>query len=145
MVSYFLSGGEIVSGLSASMQNYIKAIYELSSGGAGVRSCDIAEKVGVTKASVCNAIKNLERQNFVYRDIHRLVYLTKSGAIQAEILLDKSAIIQRFLCEVLGIDKKVANADACAIETIISQDTLCALCQFINRQCGGCYMKSENG
>ncbi len=132
--------------LSPSMHNYIKAIYELSSGGVGVRGCDIAEKVGVSKASACTAVKNLERKGFVYRDDHRLVYLSKEGEIQKEVYLNKSEIIHRFLRNVLDLDHAVANTDARAMENIISLDTLCALCCFTNRiDCctKACGIKSE--
>lgn len=46
--------------LTFSMQNYTKAVYELSSGNEGARVVDIADRLGVTKASVCVAIKILQ-------------------------------------------------------------------------------------
>ena len=124
------------------MQNYIKAIYELSSGGGGVRCCDIAEKTGVSKASVCNAMKNLECKGFVYRDANRLVYLSKEGSIQRELYLNKAAIIRRFLCDILLIDRAIADSDAYAMESVISLDTLCALCRFTNQCKENCRIKS---
>ena len=77
------------------MQNDIKAIYDLSSDGEGVRFCDIAEKVDVSKASVCNAMKNLEGKGLVRRDIHGLAYLSNEVSIQRELHLNKFAIISR--------------------------------------------------
>jgi len=61
-----------VKNLSVSMRNYIKAVYELSSGNEGARVVDIADRLGVTKASVCVAMKNLQEKGLVYRDGHRL-------------------------------------------------------------------------
>ena len=128
--------------LSPSMQNYIKAIYELSSGGGGVRCCDIADKTGVSKASVCNAVKNLECQGLIYRDVNRLVYLSKKGSTQRELYLNKAAIIRRFLCDILLIDRTIADSDAYALESVISMDTLCALCRFTSQCKEACRIKS---
>ncbi len=36
--------------LTFTMENYLEAIYELSSGGTGARVSDIAKRMGVTKA-----------------------------------------------------------------------------------------------
>lgn len=131
-----------MKGLSASMQNYIKAVYELSSGNGGVRVVDIADNLSVSKASTCAAMKILQEKELVYRDRHRLVHLTESGEQQAILTLDKFAIVRQFLVEILEIRPSIADTDACAIEHSISVDTLCALCRHINRKCSGCYMKT---
>lgn len=133
-----------MKGLSASMQNYIKAIYELSSGGVGARVVDIADKLGLTKASVCVAMRNLQEKELVYRDGHRLVHLTEAGKRQAILTLDKFAIVRQFLVEVLGVQPTTADADASTIEHVISVDTLCALCHFVNQNCSGCQIKTDD-
>ncbi len=79
------------------MQHYIKAVYELSLEGEGVRISDIAAKVGVTKASTCVAMKALQEKNMVYRDTCKLVFLTNEGEHQAASALDKAGIKRRFL------------------------------------------------
>ena len=126
-----------MKGLSVSMQNYIKAVYELSSGGDGTRICDIAAKVGVTKASACVAMKSLEKKKLVYRDANRIVFLTTEGEFQALRALDKAGIIRRFLTDVLGVSHEIAEADANEIEHFVSAETLCALCRFSNQKCAG--------
>jgi hypothetical protein len=37
---------------------------------------------------------------------------------------------KQFLTGVLGVDKAVAEQDACAMEHVISVDSLCAICRF---------------
>jgi DtxR family Mn-dependent transcriptional regulator len=76
------------------------------------------------------AVKTLEDKGFVCRGADRLVHLSNEGNIQRELHLNKSAIIRRFLRDVLHLDRTAANADACAMENVISLDTLCALCRF---------------
>lgn len=129
-----------MNGLSVSMQNYIKAVYELSSCGEGAHISDIAAKVGVTKASTCVAVKTLQKKKLVYRNAYRPVFLTKEGEHQAVLALDKAAIIRKFFIDVLGVEPGIADADAKALAHIVSIKTLCCLCRFnhktsVKRQC----------
>lgn len=126
------------------MQHYVKAIYELSSGCGGVRISDIATKLEVTKASSSVAIKALQEKKMVYRDANRLVFLTEDGEYQAILALDKFAIIRGFLTEVLDVEPAIADSDACAMEHVISTETLCTFCRRTNRKCTtGCHAKAD--
>ena len=134
-----------MSNLSTSMQHYIKAIYELSINGKGIRISDIAAELNVTKASVCTAMKSLEQKKMVYRGAERLVLITNEGEYQAILIIDKFSIIRRFLTNVLGVSNEIAEQDACAIEHVLSNKTLCSMCRQINRSiCSeACCLKIE--
>lgn len=122
-----------MSELTVSMQRYIKAVNELCSEGEGARLLDIASKVGVSKASACVAMKALQQKGMVYRDSTRRSFLTAKGKNSALLLLKKFDVLFGFLSEVLGVREDIAQADACAIEHIISMDALCALCRFTRK------------
>lgn len=124
-----------MSKLSRSMENYIKAVYELSSADTdgGARVCDIAEKLNVSKASASLAMTNLVKLGLAYKDANRRVHLTTDGECQAIQLLDKFEVIRTFLVKILCVDKSIADYDACAIEHVVSIDTLCAICRFSNK------------
>ncbi|MBE6012707.1 MAG: metal-dependent transcriptional regulator [Lachnospiraceae bacterium] len=117
--------------LTTSRQHYIKAVYELDKG-SGARISDIAINLGHTKASVCVAMKGLEDMGYIRRDENRLVHLTDDGKWQALVLLDKFAIVKYFLTEVLKVDPETAEVDSCSIEHVISNETLCSICRFID-------------
>lgn len=131
--------------LTTSKQHYIKAVYELSGNGEGVRISDIAAKVGVTKASASIGIQALQKKGLIKRNAERLVFLTAAGEREAVTVYDKYTIIKDFLVNVLGVEHETAAADACAIEHVISLDTLCALCRFTGKkegdrqEPGGCH------
>jgi Mn-dependent DtxR family transcriptional regulator len=130
--TYQEKGGKIVKGLSVSMQHYIKAIYELSPRGGGTRVCEIAANIGVTKASACVAVQTLQQKKLVRRDSRRLVFLTKEGERLAVSTLDKAAIVLRYLTDVLGVGPGTAETDACAMEHVVSDETLCSMCRKVN-------------
>lgn len=98
-----------------------------------VCACDIAEKLNVSKASASLAMTKLVKQGFVYNGTDRRVHLTERGERKAAQLLDKFEVIRTFLVEILYVDKNVAKLDGCAIEHVVSVDTLCAICRFSNR------------
>lgn len=116
--------------LTASMQDYIRTVYELSPSNQGVRVSDVAAKLDITKASACIAMKTLGKMKLVCRDEERLVFCTEAGTQQAILLVNKRNIIRHFLIEKLSVNPVKAELDACAIEHVISLDTLCAICQF---------------
>lgn len=118
--------------VTSSMEHYLRAIYELSFGNIGVRVSDIADKLGITKASTCIAMRNMQKIGLVSRDNYRLVHLTEEGKQQAIIIVDKFNIIRCFLVEILHIDPTVARHDACAMEHVLSKETICSMCKQLN-------------
>lgn len=120
--------------LSRSQEDYLKTVYELSSSyGDGVRVCDVAQKLNVSKASASLALTKLTEQGFIYKDTERHAHLTECGERKAVQILDKYEIIKAFLVKILCVDKSIADHDACAIEHVISVDTLCAICRFLKK------------
>lgn len=121
--------------LTPSQAHYIKAVYELSfnSGDRSVRIVDIAEKLDVSKASASIAMSKLADEKLVIKDERRQVFLTQEGERHVISIMDKCKIIQGFLTDILDVNIETAKLDTCAIEHVVSLDTLCAMCCFIHR------------
>ncbi|HHY91531.1 MAG TPA: metal-dependent transcriptional regulator [Clostridiales bacterium] len=117
--------------LTSAMENYLEAIYELSGGNSGVRVSDISEKMGVTKASVNNAMSILASKGLVVSEKYKEVFLTDAGLKQAQLTSKKHYTIFKFFTEILKIDKDIADKDACRIEHVISNDSICAMHEFM--------------
>jgi len=94
--------------LTVSMQHYIQTIYELSPEGEGVRISEVAIKRNVSKSSVYVAMKTLQQDGLIWRNIDRLVFLTDKGKEHALVISSKFTIIQRFLINVMGISRESA-------------------------------------
>lgn len=121
--------------LTSSQTHYIKTVYELSStGDSGARIVDIADRLGFSKASVSLAMTRLEKDELVYKDEHRHIHLTPAGERHAVMMMDKYALIEEYLIEVLGLDPKIAEEDACAMEHVISVETLCGFCRQVRER-----------
>ena len=117
--------------LTYNMENYLEAIYELSKETRSARISDIAERLSVSKASASNAMQKLMAKGLVTTEKYREVYLTEEGRKLAEITSRKHGTIKRFFTDVLGIDQTIADSDACAIEHVISKDSVLAMDSYL--------------
>ncbi|MPW26487.1 helix-turn-helix domain-containing protein [Alkalibaculum sp. M08DMB] len=119
--------------LSYTMENYLEAIYELASPGTGARVSDIAHRLGVTKASTNNAMSTLAEKGLITNEKYKEIFLTPEGLRLAEMTSKKHQVIHDFFTKILKIDSIIADADACAIEHVISSDSISAMESFMNK------------
>jgi Mn-dependent DtxR family transcriptional regulator len=119
--------------LSIAMQHYLETIYNLSCQGKGVRVSDIAKTLGVSKASVNNAINVLSDHCYVSRKKYQEVYLTPQEIAAAELLENTHSLLKTLFVSVIGVPKKIADRDACAIEHIISRETITNIRKYLQK------------
>lgn len=118
--------------LTYAMENYLEAIYELSAGESGVRVSDISERLGVTKASVNNAMATLANKGLVINEKYKEVLLTSAGLKQAKMTSKKHNTLLDFFTKILKVNEDIADKDACSIEHVISNDTINAMQKYLN-------------
>lgn len=107
--------------ISKAHEDYLETIVML--GGttdSPVRSVDIATKMGVSKASVNKAITVLKESNLLDQPYYGDITLTKEGYDYGNSVLERHHLLYKFLTEELGIDKEVADEEACQMEHAIS-------------------------
>jgi Mn-dependent DtxR family transcriptional regulator len=109
------------------MENYLEAIFELTNNGKGVRVTDIAERMGVSKASTNNAMSVLSEKGLVINEKYQDVFLTEKGLELAKFTSNKHKVIRAFFVRILGVNNETADTDACAIEHVISSDSVYAM------------------
>lgn len=103
-------------------ENYLKCILLLQMGKGTVRAIDVAQKMGVSKASVSHAVKRLRKDGFLVVGEDRALHLTEKGHAIANRIYKRHCFFAEWLIAV-GADSKTAEQEACMIEHIISQDT----------------------
>ena len=108
--------------LHASGEDYLEAILVLQKQKGMVRSVDVARHMDVSKPSVCHAVATLKNGGFLTMDDGFFLHLTNIGREVAEQIYEK----HRFFTERLiaaGVDSEIAEADACRIEHVISEES----------------------
>lgn len=123
-----------MSKLSNTLESYLDVIYELSSDGSGVRLTDIAKKMGVTKSTANAAMVSLSERNLISNERYGNIRLTRTGIEVSESITQKHEIVFRFFTEVLKLDLDTSNADACAIEHVISKNAVLAMQSLLIKQ-----------
>ena len=108
--------------LYASGEDYLEAILVLQKKLGMVRSVDVARHMEVSKPSVCHAVATLRDGGFIMMDEDHFLHLTDVGREVAERIYERHCFFTEQLIAT-GVDPKTAEADACRIEHIISQDS----------------------
>lgn len=117
--------------LTITMEHYLETVYELSLENGSVRLSDVAQRMQVSKASANNAMNVLAEKQLVVSEKYREIRLTQNGYQLAHILLEKHSILQQLLRDVIGEDPELADADACAIEHVISPEAIQKINEFL--------------
>lgn len=121
----------VVKKQSASMEDYLEAIAVLSGKEKVVRANQISRALNVKKSSVTSALKKLTATGLVAHEPYGYVELTREGKKLAEGVIRRHRILTRFLTEVLDVDERIAEEDACKIEHIISPMSTERLIEFL--------------
>jgi DtxR family Mn-dependent transcriptional regulator len=119
------------SQLSASLEDYLEAIYNLTVESKVARSKDIAELLDVSKSSVTGALRVLKRRGLANYKPYDYVTLTEAGQAAATEIARKHSILKSFLVNVLGVDLDVAQQAACKAEHALGQQVIERLLCFI--------------
>ena len=108
--------------IHASGEDYLEAILVLHKKMGMVRSVDVARHLGVSKPSVCHAVAVLQEGGLLIMDENHFLHLTEVGKEVAGKIYERHRFFTDRLIEA-GVDPKTAEADACRIEHVISDET----------------------
>lgn len=117
--------------ITKSSEDYLEAILAIRRERGFCRNVDIAERLGVSKASVIKALGNLARRGLA-EVVDRDVRLTAAGELLAEETLAKHRFFERMLLDA-GVDTEVASEEACRMEHCISADSFEKLSSHLGR------------
>ncbi len=106
--------------LSATVEEYLETIYNMSMEGEVVIGARLAERFRVAAPSVTEMLKRLVRDGYVEMDHKRRVTLTEAGNQAAEAVLRRHRLTERFLVDMLGMQWHEVHEEACRLEHFIS-------------------------
>ena len=116
-----------------SMEDYLETILILGMKLPAVRSVDVANELGFKKSSVSIAMKNLLTNGYItITDVGKYIILTESGKKIAETIYERHSLLTKWFIS-LGVNKDIAEEDACRIEHEISAESFEALKTFFKK------------
>lgn len=118
--------------LSASLEDYIEAIYHIITRNQVARSKDIATRLSVSRASVTEALRTLSKKKLIHYAPYEPITLTTIGKKTAEDVIFRHDALKRFFIEVLAIDTKTAEEGACKVEHAAPPEVIERMISFID-------------
>jgi DtxR family Mn-dependent transcriptional regulator len=118
-------------GLSASLEDYLEAIYNLAGESRVARCKDIAQLLGVARSSVTGALRILKKKGLANYKPYDYVTLTEAGRAAAAEIARRHDILKSFMIAVLGVDPGTAQQAACKAEHTLGPKVIARLLTFI--------------
>ena len=106
-----------------SEEMYLETIYILIQKSSYVRSVDVANELGYSKASISVAMKRLREKDYVSIDSSGIISLTNSGKKVALEIYERHHLLTAMFVH-LGADAALAEENACRIEHVISAELI---------------------
>ncbi|MCW3977816.1 MAG: metal-dependent transcriptional regulator [Candidatus Bathyarchaeota archaeon] len=106
--------------LSATIEEYLEAIYRLEERKGSARTGDIAKELNVTLGTITNTIESMEKQRLVRHKPYRGVNLTRRGRQIALDVIRRHRLSERLLTDILSLEWSKAHDAACRLEHAIA-------------------------
>ncbi|HJA01064.1 metal-dependent transcriptional regulator [Candidatus Collinsella stercoripullorum] len=123
--------------LTVANEDYLECMVRIEqegSQGEGIRSVDIAQQLGVSKASVNKAVTVLKEQGLVEQSHYGKVMLTDPGRELGRAVWYRHRLIRTFLVQELGVEFERADTEACMMEHALSEDTMQRWMRYLERE-----------
>ena len=118
--------------LSASLEDYLEAIFNIAGRSKPAHSKDIAKVLGVSRASVTGALRSLKKKGLANYKPYDCVSLTETGRLAAAEVVRRHNILKSFFINVLGVQADIAHKAACKAEHALGPAIITRLLCFID-------------
>jgi len=105
--------------LSASLEDYLEAIFHIVEKKQAARAKDIADRMKVNSSSVTGALHALSERGLINYAPYDIVTLTSEGTSRAEEIVRRHRALHGFLVRVLNVDDAEAEEAACKMEHVL--------------------------
>jgi len=116
--------------LTASLEDYLEAIFQIIAEKQAVRPKDIARRLKVSNASVTGALRSLAEKKLINYAPYDVISLTTAGKAAAKDVVRRHEVLRDFFVKVLTIEETNADKAACQMEHSIPRDILERFIQF---------------
>lgn len=118
-----MSAAALTESLTRSVEDYLKAIYQLSPQGRPASTSDIAHLLSLSPPSVTGMVKRLSEHGLLEHVPYRGVQLTDEGRLAALRMVRRHRLIEAYLVEFLGYSWDTVHDEAERLEHAVS-DTM---------------------
>jgi len=105
---------------TASVQDYLAAIYDLTSSGKPVIGARLAKYMGISAPAVTESIHRMAKGGYVKVGPRKTLLLTTKGRRIAEVMARRHRLLERWLTDTLGLNWTDAHEEAHRLEHALS-------------------------
>ena len=116
-----------------SAEDYLETILMLTQRMGRVRSIDVVNELGYTKASVSIAMKKLRENGYISMAPDGAITLNDSGLEIASRVYTRHKVLTELFVR-LGVSGEQAAEDACRVEHDLSQETFARIQEFVQQK-----------
>ncbi|MCK9275850.1 MAG: DtxR family transcriptional regulator [Syntrophales bacterium] len=116
--------------LTASLEDYLEAIYHIITEKQAVKPKDIARRLKVSNASVTGALRSLAERGLINYAPYDVISFTSSGKAAAKDVVRRHEVLRDFFINVLAVEEADADEAACKMEHSIPKVILERFIQF---------------
>jgi DtxR family Mn-dependent transcriptional regulator len=116
--------------LTASLEDYLEAIFHIIAEKQAVRPKDIAKRLKVSNSSVTGALRSLADKELINYAPYDVISLTPTGKIAAKDVVRRHEVLSDFFVKVLAVEERDADKAACQMEHSIPKIILERFIQF---------------
>ena len=118
--------------VTATKEDYLRAIDHLyEEHDRNVKSKEVAEYLQLAKSTVSERLNELSKQNLITYGHYSHIKLTTKGRKMARNITYKHRIIESFLHDILGLNKKKIHEEAHKLEHAFSDESIRKLSRLI--------------
>ena len=110
--------------MTSSLLTYIMAIDALAAESERVRSVDLADALGVARASVCKAMDRLTEGGYAVRGGGGGLRLTEKGCEVVKNYALARRLVRSMFADKLGLPAQRAERESLAVLGVLSEDTV---------------------
>ncbi len=117
--------------ISASLEDYLEAIFQIINDKQAARAKDIGKRLNVGRSSVTGALHALADRELINYAPYDVITLTDKGKAIAEDVVRRHEVLRDFFVKVLGVAQIEADEAACKMEHAISDTILERFVEFV--------------
>lgn len=116
--------------LTSHLEDYLETILFISRETGEAHASDVADRMGVTRASVTGALRALAERDLIVYQPYQPVTLTEAGRTAAQACADRHQFLHLFFRDQLGMEDAEAEEVACKVEHAANATVLSRLAEF---------------
>jgi DtxR family Mn-dependent transcriptional regulator len=116
--------GDLPGELTASLEDYLEAIFHIIEEKQAVRVKDIARRLKVRNPSVTGALRSLAEKELILYAPYDVISLTEKGKAAARDVVRRHEVLRDFFVKVFAVEESAADEAACRMEHSVPKEIL---------------------